>query len=158
MTPKQGQQVLVVFKNGVQLSGEVISWSDNKSILKSLSNASTIVINKTLDDVMFYKIFDYVVQQIDKIQEKAVKPEDIPKLAELKKQYIELEKAEIEQKLKTHQPDGLRKVEYGLPFINIKSEGAMQHTGSQVAQQDIGLGSELQKLFGKKVQNNRTGK
>ena len=151
MKPQVGQQVSIVFKNSIQLSGEVIEWSDNKSVLKSLSNASIIVINKTLEDVMFYKIFDNVVQKIEKIQEKAVKPEDIPKLAELKKQYLELEKAEIEERLRTHQPDGVRKVEYGLPFVNIKSEGAVQHTRQKTSQQDLGLGSELQKLFSKKV-------
>jgi uncharacterized protein YdhG (YjbR/CyaY superfamily) len=70
-------------------------------------------------------------------------------LADLKIELNELEKEEIREKLKPHEPNAVRQVSYELPR-NIKVKSALNHTTEEATRADIGFGSELQDLFSKK--------
>jgi tetrahydromethanopterin S-methyltransferase subunit A len=149
MTPGIGQTVAVLFRNGYKVDGTVISWSENKSILKSLTGASIIVIQKTLEDVMLVKI-NSAQEIFEELKEKPIKEEaDIKTLAQMKIALNELEREEIKEKLSEHKSSGLREVSYGTPGI-FKVGSAIKHTGKEVARQNSSIDTGLQDLFGKK--------
>lgn len=149
MNPQPGQYVIIYFRNGIQLDGIVVDWSDQKSSIMSASGTSKIVIHKTLDDILFYKITD-VKSEYNKLKEKPLKQEDdIKSLAELKIELNQLERTEINNKLKDHKADGMREVSYGLPFSNIKIQGSIERPGKKTSRPDNEFGAELQDLFTK---------
>jgi len=151
MIPQEGQQIIVIFRNGLQISGEVLNWSDGKSTLKTMSGSSVMVINDTKSDVMVYKIFNNTKETFEEIKEKVPKQqEDIKQLAELRKELNELEKEEIREKLNTHQPTLTRQNYYGLPHSNIKIEGNQKHPGKKIESKNNRIHRELQNLFNKK--------
>jgi hypothetical protein len=150
MTPVIGQTVAVLFRNGYKVDGIVISWSDNKSVLKSLTGSSTIVIQKTSEDVMLLKISE-AKEIFEEIKDKPIKQEtDIKKLADLKIELNELEREEIKEKLSEHKPSGLREVVYGIPGSSIKINGAIKHPREEVARPNSGIDTGLQDLFSKR--------
>lgn len=148
MIPQTNQHIIVFFRTGIRIEGKVLSWSDQKSVIKS-SDATTIVIQKTLEDVMFFKITN-TKTTYETLSGKTEKTnEDIRALADLKIELNELEREEISEKLNTHTADGIRVVNYELPkYIPIKS--TIQCPAEKTTREDIGLGSELQNLFSKK--------
>lgn len=149
MIPQPGNIVVVIFRTGIQIEGEVISWSDNKSILKSLAGVSTIVIQKTLEDVLFFK-YSNSKTDFNKLKEKHNKTQnDISELATLKNELNELEKAEIRDKLATHTIGETTPVHYGIPNI-AQIKGPQQYPRTETTQQNTGISSELQYLFKKK--------
>lgn len=150
MIPEPGNLIVVFFRNGVQLEGEVIEWSDDRSVLKSPTGASTIVIQKTLDDVMFYK-FSNAKVDYEKLREKPHKEEDdIRAMAQLKSELNELERAELREKLTSHTASGTRETHYGLPNINSKIPSPVKHTGEKTPRENTDIGPGLQNLFSKK--------
>jgi hypothetical protein len=150
MNPIPGQLIFIFFRTGVQIEGEVVSWSDNKSVIKSASGMSTIVIQKTLEDVMFYK-FSSAKTDYEKLKEKPIKEDDdIKALAELKNELNDLERAEIKEKLTTHNADGIKKVSYGLPFVNSKIESPIECPREKTSRKSSVFSTELQGLFSKK--------
>lgn len=150
ITPQPDDIVVLFFRNGVQLEGAVISWSNTVSVLKSPAGTATMVIQKTLDDIMFYKIITAKAHYEALVEKPAKDVEDIKKLAELKCELNDLERAEIRDKMKSHVPDAMRKVSYGIPGSNIKIEGTIKHPRAQAPRTSSGLGSELQNVFSKK--------
>jgi hypothetical protein len=150
IVPQPGHIITIFFRNGVQLEGEVVFWSDQKSILKSPTGIATIVIQKTLDDIMFYKFSD-VKNDYENLIEKPIKEEDdIKRLAELKGELNNLERAEIRERMRSHIPDAMRKVSYGLSNCNIKIEGAVKRPGEEITRTSSNIGTELQGMFSKK--------
>lgn len=150
MIPQPGNIVVLFFRNGVQLEGEVISWTDDKSVLKSPTGVSTIVVQKTLDDVMFYK-FSNAKTDYEKLRTKPHKEEDdIKRIAALKSELNELERAEAREKLTSHTADGMKETQYGLPLSNISIKGTVERPGTQIARKGFGFGTDLQDLFNKK--------
>jgi len=148
MIPQPNQHVIIFFRTGIRIEGDVVYWSDQKSVIKT-SDATTTVIQKTLDDVMFYKIGD--IRKIYKsIVEKSVSDIDLQSLANLKIELNELEREEIKEKLTTHVADGMKAVEYGIPGSNIKISGALQRPRKETSRENTGIGSGLQDLFSKK--------
>jgi sRNA-binding regulator protein Hfq len=147
MNPQTNQSIIVFFRNGVRIDGKVLSWSDQKSVIKS-SDATTIVIQKTLEDVMFYKITN-AKTTYEKLAELPVKSrDDIEDIAALKIELNELEREEIAEKLNTHAADGIRVVNYELPkYIPVKS--TIQCPRKETPRKNPGIGSELQDLFSK---------
>jgi len=118
MIPQPGNIVMLFFRSGVQLEGEVISWSDGKSVLKSPTGASTMVVQKTLDDVMFYK-FSNAKTEYEKLRDKPRKEEDdIKAIAALKIELNELERAETREKLTSHTADGAKSTHYSMPPLS----------------------------------------
>jgi hypothetical protein len=149
MIPQPNQQVIIFFRTGIRIEGIVVSWSDQKSVLKT-SDATVIVIQKTLDDVMFYKITN-AKSVYDVAINKPIKTvEDIKSIANLKIELNELEREEIKEKLTTHVADGMKAVEYGIPGSNIKISGALQRPRKETSRENTGIGSGLQDLFSKK--------
>lgn len=150
MIPQPGNIVVVFFRNGVQLEGEVISWSEDMSVLKSPTGAATIVIQKTLDDIMFYK-FSNAKTEYEKLKEKPRKEEDdIKAIAQLKNELNDLERAEVKEKLSNHTADGMRETNYGLPIINTKIKSPIERAGEKAPRKDSGIGTGLQGLFTKR--------
>lgn len=150
MTPERGQTISVVFRNGLQIDGEVLSWSDNKSVLKSLTGAATLVINKTLDDILYYK-FSNVRIEFQELKNKPNKTqEDIKDLGSLKMELNELERLEIKEKLNSHSNNNTREVSYGLPTSLFKVKSTSEHTGTQITGATNSISKSLQNLFTRK--------
>jgi len=115
MNPEIGQHVIVVFKNGHQVFGEVVAWGE-KAVLKH-SEVTTIVIPDVSSEVLYYKIRN--ADAYEKIKDKPVKTnDDIKALAELKAELNSLEKEEIVSKLSTHEISEVKQVQYKTPMIN----------------------------------------
>ncbi len=105
---------------------------------------------------MFFKITDCRTDY-EELKEKPVKQEDdIKRLAELKNEINEMDRADLREKMSSHQPDGMREVSYGLPWSNIKIQGSVKRSGEKAPRTDFELGSELQNLFPEKRKGNRT--
>lgn len=148
MKPQPNQQIHVVFRNGIQLDGTVIDWSDDKSVLTSTSGAATIVILKTDADVLFYRVSN-AKTEYQEVKEKPVKTdEDIRDLAELKNELNILEREEIREKLNSHEISGTPQVNYGSIIPKIASTPNNPNTQSR--RQDTNPRQELQSLFAKK--------
>lgn len=150
MIPQPGNIIVAFFRNGVQLEGEVVSWSEQVSVLKSPTGVSTIVIQKTLDDVMFYR-FSNAKTEYEKLKTKPNKEEvDIKNMAALKSELNELERSEAREKLSNHQADGMKETIYELPYSNIKIKGSVEHSRKEVPGEGIKFGAGLQNMFRKK--------
>lgn len=150
MIPQPGNIIVLFFRNGVQLEGEVLEWSDERTILKSPTGTTTIVVQKTLDDVMFYK-FSNAKTEYEKLKEKPKKDQDdIKAIAELKNELNDLERAEIKDKLSSHTADGIREVHYGLSGVNFKVKGSIECPREEAPGKSSGIGAGLQGLFVKK--------
>lgn len=147
--PMQGSMVIAFLRNGVQVEGEVLQWTERKSVLKSLTGASIIVIQKTSDDVIFYKISN-AKNEFERVKNKPHKnEEDIKQLAQLKNDLNDLERAEIRERLNTHTPSGIVGNRYGtLPNIPIKVP--VEHPSEKAPREDPGISAELQNMFSKK--------
>lgn len=147
--PTAGQTIFIYFRNGMQLEGTVVSWSDTKSVLKSLTGASIIVIQKTSEDILFYRVSD-AKNEYEKIKEKPYKDqEDIKTIASLKNNLNQIERAEIKEKLNTHSPTGAITTNYAFP-TNIKVNSTVKHPTEETSRKDTCISSELQGLFSKK--------
>jgi hypothetical protein len=115
MIPPQNSNITAFFRNGVQVSGTVISWSDGKSAIKSLTGNKITVIQKTLEDVLFFSFSESnIKEEYEEVVEKPIKTNtDIQTLAELKAELNSLELEEISEKLRSHEPSGNAPVSYG---------------------------------------------
>lgn len=118
MIPHPNDIIVIFFKHSnIQLEGIVVSWSNTESILKTLSGTSTIVIQNTLADILFYKITD-AQPKYNELKNKPHKSDDdIKSLANYKIELNELERAEIREKLNSHSIGEAKQVSYGSPFI-----------------------------------------
>jgi hypothetical protein len=127
MNPEKNQYVIIIFKNGLQSEGYVESWSDKKSVLKSIDSLTYFVIQNTDQDVMAFKILlnPSILKPQKQLQEelKEIKSsfnEEVKKpsqniednlrmknLAQLKQAMIEQEKKIEQAKLREHNFCGL---------------------------------------------------
>lgn len=114
MIPSPNSHITIVFKVGAQVSGTVIEWLETKAILRSTTGNQTIVIQDTAE-ILFYKYSDPNIKtEFEAIAEKPVKLKaDIETLADLKTQLNEIEKEQIQEKLRSHEPSGNPQVNYG---------------------------------------------
>jgi len=150
MNPEAGQYVVVFFRNGPRVEGIVVSWSDHKSVIKSETGTSTIVIQKTLEDVLFIKIGN-AKTEYEKLRDKPNKEEDdIKAIAALKNELNDLERAETRERLTSHKADGMRETNYGLPLSNITIKGTVERSRAEAPRESSKFGSGLQDLFAKK--------
>ncbi len=163
MKPEPGQFIQVRFNNGVFFDAIVEEWSDQKSVLTLTDNSNdTVVIQKTLQDVLLVKIFankntpivkqQYKSEVDEEFEELKAQPKNddtLTRMAELKDELNKIEREEVLTKIKSHVPSGLKEVTYGIPR-NIQISSAAQHTEQEVASTNSQLNSELSKLFGKK--------
>lgn len=151
MIPQIEQQVIVIFKTGIQISGIVVSWSDEKSVLKTSSETSFIVINSTKQDVMFYKIFNgELKEKAQEIIEKPIKTDDdIKSLVELKGELNNLEREEISEKLKSQHITSSEQRTYGYPTSILKKPSNKEYTGEEVKTKDQRIADGLRNLLNK---------
>jgi len=147
MIPLPDQFVIAFLRANIQLEGVVVSWSNDQSVLQSQSGGSTIVIQKTLEDVLFYKIVNAKDKYSELIEKPNKQEDDIKQIAELKNEINELDRSALREKLSTHVPGEMRKTNYGIPsFIN-KVKGTVERPGTENTRTNTQLGTELQGLF-----------
>jgi hypothetical protein len=134
MNPEKGAVVRVYFKSGLFEDGTVESWSDNKTVLKSPSGTSLIIIQNTLQDVLLVKVDVGESKPIIEVpiddELKLEEPEPnqnlrVMKLAELRKQ-----KGIEERKLAREQLTTFRSTNcggsYGLPKLGQRFSNSPQ--------------------------------
>ncbi len=127
MDPEKGTFVSVYFKNGILEQGIVESWSDNKSVLKSVSGNSLIIIQKTLEDVMLVKIEikSKPIEFDDEIKLEEPEPNQnlrVMKLAELRRQKIIEDRRLAREQLTTFKAsDNTGETAYGIPKLGAVS-------------------------------------
>lgn len=63
MNPARGQLVEIRFNNGVFFDAIVEDWTDQKSIVKLITTNETVIIQKTLQDVLLVKIMQEKKEQ-----------------------------------------------------------------------------------------------
>jgi|SRR5271166_409728 len=149
MIPSPGQTVAITFRNGALLSGEVVSWSDAKSVIKSAAGTSLTVIQKTLDDVLFFKVHN-AAEDYEKIKSKAPKNnDDIRALAELQGELKQIEREELAAKLTGHVIGEQKSGQYGLQHELFKVKNSTKHPREETPRENSVLGSELRNLFQK---------
>lgn len=163
MKPEPGQFIQVRFNNGVFFDAIVEEWSDQKSVLKLTDNSNdTVIIQKTLQDILLVKIFanknipevkqqykTEIDEEFETLKDQAKTDDKILRMAELKDELNKIEREEVFNRTASHTPSGVREVTYGIPR-NIQISSAAQHTQQKIASTDSQLDSELSKLFGKK--------
>lgn len=109
MDPQIGQRIKLYFRTGIIEEGYVVSWSMNKSAIKSLSSENIFVIMKTGDDVYGFKIIYEELEVKDiyveppKIEPIAREPEDLrtKKLIELQQMRMVMEKQKARESMNT---------------------------------------------------------
>lgn len=135
MIPQPGQHIKIIFRNNMVESGIVVLWSKEKSVLKALNSNNVLVIQKTDEDVMAYKICyeeKNLKPEVKQQKQEVHKPvfidqelkveERIPneklramKLVELHGMKAKEEKERVRRLLTSQRNEGLSPVEYGLP-------------------------------------------
>lgn len=146
MNPIKDQIISVIFPGGIQVDGKVVSWTDEKAIILSLSGASTFIINSPLKNVLFIKISN-AKENYATITTSAVRPENIKEVAELKIELNKLEKEEIREKLNSHIPGEPRQISYDIPNITIKH--SQQYSREEIPRQSSQFNQSLSNLFKK---------
>jgi sRNA-binding regulator protein Hfq len=140
MIPQKGQYVKIVFRNGTQMEGIVENWTDQKTVLLSEDGQSTMVIMKTAEDVLAFKVvfnhmslieakkrlaesqdkFRQILKQpipVEQVEEEGLAPLQIKAktLAQLKTLMIEQEKKIISEKIREHSANDIRTTNYEQP-------------------------------------------
>lgn len=160
MTPLRGQKVQVRFNNGIFFDAVVENWSDQKSILMLPDSGETVVIQKTLQDVMLVKILNSpkpskveieepneIHEEFETLKEQPKNENNLKRMSELKDALNKLEREEVLKKATSFTASGVRQVTYGIPR-NISISSTTQHTTEEIATTDSDINSELQNLFG----------
>jgi len=125
MIPQKGQHIRCLLRNNLIIDGIVESWSDAKSVLRSLDDTSVYIIQHSAQDIVVIKI---ILKEPIKIkndlstqfEEELTKPSNdelrLKNMAELKTLLNEQEKKIIAEKLKDHHVNGdVKKVTYEQP-------------------------------------------
>jgi hypothetical protein len=152
MDPKPGQNIKVFFRNGNMIEGQVVSWTDQKSVIASITKHSYTVINKTAEDVLMYRISENVenlIQKINQIKETPKKTQqDIQSMVSLKKELSQIEAEEIREKLNSHQLSEVKQTNYGIP-TNIKIGSTPEYPAEKATGANTKLNTSLRNLFKK---------
>lgn len=155
MTPVKGQKVQIRFNNGVFFDAIVDNWSDQKSVVRTIDGGDTVIIQKTLQDVMLVKIFNQSApviepnnmnEEFENLKEQPKNENNLKRMAELKDTLNKLEREEVLKKATSFTPSGLRQVTYGIPRT-IQVGSTPQHTSQEITATDSDIDSELQNLF-----------
>lgn len=160
MTPSKGQKVQVRFNNGVFFDAIVEQWSDQKSILILPDSGETVVIQKTLQDVMLVKILNSpkaskveieepneIHGEFEALKEQPKNENNLKRMSELKDALNKLEREEVLKQATSFKASGVRQVTYGIPR-NISVSSTTQHTEEETGSKSSDINSELQNLFG----------
>jgi hypothetical protein len=126
MEPKAGQHIKIGFKNGTQLEGVVVEWSEKKSALTSIANDAFFVIMDTAADVLVYQLpieqqpaksLNQLEQEFEEVRQQPSNDLRLKTLAQLKTAIIEQDKQIVANKLKQHTPSNVNPVQYGSPLL-----------------------------------------
>lgn len=124
MIPQKGQHIKCALRNNLIIDGIVESWSDAKSVLRSLDGTSVSIIQHSAQDIVVIKIILKESIQIkseleSKFEEVYQQPSDdelrLKSMGELKTLMIKQEKKIIADKIKDHHVSDVKKVNYGQP-------------------------------------------
>ena len=131
MNPKINDLIKVFFRNGFQAEGFVEEWTDQKSSLRSLDGKSILIIQRTIDDIMFVKVLldnkpnkinqkllaDEETDLEKKFDEVLKEPSDdnmrVKKLAELRILLADQDRKIVAQRLKDHHLPSPKGTNYG---------------------------------------------
>ena len=148
--PQVNDFVVLYFRTGQQVSGNVVYWSDNTSEIEAESKSNKIIVNNTLQDILFYKIFKSKKDSKKYIESAHRSDEDFKKLAELKIESNEIEKQEIKEKIFEINKNEVRQISYGLPISALKKPSTKNNTSQEIGRTGLNINRELQNLFSKK--------
>lgn len=155
MNINKGEMVQVRFNNGLFFDAIVEKWTDQKSILYLLDTKDKIVIQKTLQDVLFVKIIAQANKPENKLERKTnlqdefdflkTQPKTDNNLDDLSKLRDELNKIEREEILKqatSFRTSGRRETTYAFPR-HIKIGSPPEHSSQETPTEDPGTDPEL---------------
>ncbi len=160
MIPAKGQFIQVRFNNGIFLDGVVQEWTDQKSILQLTDNNDTVIIQKTLQDVLLVRIFSQNPKQRQEKQQKLSDtfellkdqpktPETLTTMAELKDELNKIEREEILKQVRSNKFNNTKEVIYGLPR-NLNIASPPQYPTQEAPTENSDFNSELQRVFAQK--------
>lgn len=138
------KHIIVVFKNNIQVEGNLQSLEDNEMVLQSLDGITSIIIPDIKDSILFYKInsskdeFEDIAKKTNKTQE------DLEQLVAIKGNLINIERSTIREKLQAP----IKKDQYvsrNEPFPRSVKYPEKKTTGT-----NNNFASGLQGLFSKK--------
>lgn len=128
MNPEKGAHVKCLLRNNLMVEGLVESWSDEKSVLKSLDEKSLSIIQHSANDIILIKIIlindspetqkEIESEISQKLKETLNLPDDEfreKNIADLKILANKQEKLIITNKLREHHASEVRKTRYGYP-------------------------------------------
>lgn len=139
LSPTEGDEVKVLFRNGQVEEGLVVFWSDEKAVLKSLRSENIFIIQNTTQDVMGIKICSINKKPAEETVAERIIKLSAEKPAELKTKRLAelcwLKKTEEEKRIKAHLLDtslGARvRVNYGIPRTIQKEPGPPDSSGQE---------------------------
>lgn len=128
MNPQINDYIKIIFRNGMQAEGHVVSWSETRSVLSLPDGKSTCIIMNCNEDIMMIQVLNNLTntkiglrEHMTELEEKFEDAHDLPsnnemrlkKLAELKKMMIDQEKKIISEQLKDHTISTTQRPQYG---------------------------------------------
>lgn len=121
MILKPGQYIKILFRTGISVEGTVKQWDDDDCVILSADKKSFLFIPHAQDDIMVIQVVidrptTDIVENIKKYKDNE-SDEDLKlkTLGELYKDKIEQDRKIVKDKLKDHNIENVRRVEYGLP-------------------------------------------
>ena len=134
--------ITVVFKNSIQLEGNLISISeDGEMVLQSLSGIEETVIPNIRDTVLFYKI-NSAKEKFEEIAEKPEKSrEDLEQIVRARGDLLAIERSTIREKMRA--PIEKREEVNEIPNIT-------EHTETKTTRKNNSVASGLSRMFSKR--------
>lgn len=137
--------ITIVFNNGLQLEGNLVSFSNNELKVKSLDETSVIHIPNVSHNVFYYKI-NFAKDEYTTLKNKNNKTdEDLKELSLLKSQLNDIERSSISKQLSSSLNDTRNYVPTKLP-----QQSPIKHSTEETTRTNFEFATELQSLFGKK--------
>ena len=151
MNPKPGQKIEIRMNNNVFFDAIVDQWSDEKSVLCLIGTDEKVIIQKTLQDVLLFKIYNEQGQlqnQFNNLLDDYIDDDNLQDLSLIKDKMNIAERQDLSDKFRYPKLEGQLN-NYELPR-NIKVAGVAQHSGKEVKRTNSKFNTELQNLFSKK--------
>lgn len=172
MNPLPGQLIQIRFNSGIFFDAIVVSWTDQKSSLLLPETNETVIVQKTLQDVLLVKILNtkasspvvseeefktpdimdekaYDIQkEFEALKRETPNQRNLKKMAELKDELNKLERQDFAKKASSLQLSGARPVSYGLPR-NLSIPSPPQYPDQEAPSPNPDFGASLSGLFGK---------
>lgn len=138
--------ITVLFKNGHQIDGNLISIEKNEMRIKSLEGSSITTIPNIAETILFYKT-NSAEKKFSELSQKVVRgKEDLYELARLKGDLLDIERATIREKLT---PPSAILPKAPINVFHTTQPSTPEHTSKETSRASSSFNSELQGLFSK---------